>query len=95
MTFLVSGPAAGDLRDIRDWIAENDPQRAVRYLEELEALFARLAARPLIGRPRDDVGPGVRSMVHRNHVVFYRPRGADVEIARVLHGRRDLGRVLI
>lgn len=95
MTYLVSKPAAADLRDIRDWIAKDDPTRAIGYLEELEALFARLSVRPLVGRPRAEIGPGVRSMTHRNHIVFYRCVGSDIEISRVLHGRRDLGRISI
>lgn len=95
MTYSLSKPATADLRDFREWIASDDPKRAAGYLRELEALFARLALRPLIGRPREEIGPGVRSMVHRNHVVFYRPCGVDIEISRVLHGRRDLGRVII
>ncbi|MGI3899841.1 MAG: type II toxin-antitoxin system RelE/ParE family toxin [Janthinobacterium lividum] len=95
MTYRISKPATADLGDIRDWIAKGDPKRAVSYLEELDALFGRISVRPLIGRPREEIGRGGRSIVHHSHVVFYRQVGTSIEISRVIHGRRNLGRVLV
>ncbi len=53
-----------------------------------------LAQNPFLGRSRDEVAPGYRSVVVGRYVVFYLATGEDVEIVRVLHGRRDLSAVL-
>ncbi len=36
---------------------------------------------------------GLRSFTHGNYIIFYRLIGPDIEIIRVIHGRRDLGRI--
>ena len=48
---------------------------------------------PLGGRARDEVRPGLRSIVARRHVIFYRVRDDSAEIVRVLDGRRDLDEI--
>ena len=54
-------------------------------LRELESL----ARFPEIGRLRDDVRPGLRSITVGEHVVYYRikPDG-DVRVSRILHARQ-------
>ena len=92
--YVVSKPAAADLRAVRDWIAKDDPVRAVSYLEELNLLFARLADSPMMGRRREAFGPDVRSFVSGNYVVFYRQADAGISISRVIHARRDIERAM-
>lgn len=41
-----------------------------------------------MGRLRPEFGSGVRSISVESHVIYYRHDG-EVQIARVLHGRRD------
>jgi toxin ParE1/3/4 len=42
------------------------------------------------GRPRDDLGPGLRSVpFERRAVIIYRVLGEAVEIVNIFHGRRD------
>jgi toxin ParE1/3/4 len=50
----------------------------------------RLSAWPYSGRNRDDLLLGIRSIVSSPYVVFYRVSDDNVEIVRVLHGRRDI-----
>lgn len=45
---------------------------------------------PGIGRRRDDLAPGLRSISYANYLIFYRPIDDGIEIVRVLHGSRDL-----
>jgi toxin ParE1/3/4 len=49
-----------------------------------------LAAFPLIGRDRPELGPQIRSFPFDSYVVFYRPSDTGVVILRVLHGSRDV-----
>ena len=43
---------------------------------------------------RDEILLGLRSTPVGKYVLFYRLRGEVVEVLRILHGRRDLGRIL-
>jgi len=39
-------------------------------------------------------GPNIRSFLVGNYVVFYRPIQDSIEVARVLHGARDIDALL-
>jgi plasmid stabilization system protein ParE len=41
-------------------------------------------------RPREELAAGLRSALVHPHIIFYRVSEESVEIARVLHQRRDL-----
>ena len=53
----------------------------------------RLEQHSLMGRPREELAPGLRSILAHPHVLFYRVADQTVEIARVLHERRDLAAI--
>jgi plasmid stabilization system protein ParE len=53
--FLLSAPAASDLREIHAYIAADDPAAARRVLHELRDAMHRLAELPGLGHVRDDV----------------------------------------
>jgi toxin ParE1/3/4 len=44
----------------------------------------------LAGPVRDDVAPGIRHLVMNEYLIFYRVLDEEVEILRVLHGRRHI-----
>ncbi len=86
-------PAADrDLAEIADYTFHRwGEQQAVRYMRELGDTITSLTDSPLSkGQQQDDLQPGLRSIQHRTHYrIFFRVAGDDVEIARVLHLRRD------
>ena len=90
--YILSPPAFRDLEQIDDYVSVDNPAAAGRLLDSFRATFDLLAATPAAGRRRDELGQGVRSFPVGTYVVFYRVVGGTVEILRVLHGRRDLGR---
>jgi toxin ParE1/3/4 len=53
-----------------------------------------LAQFPEIGRPRPEIAPNLRSTLVHPYVVFYRVEGEVVQIIRILHGKRDLRRIM-
>lgn len=53
-----------------------------------------LAATPKAGRSRPELEPSMRSFVVGNYLVFYRVCPDGIEVARVLHGHRDLQSLL-
>lgn len=95
MPRVVLAPAAGrDLVEIHDYIARDSPAAARRLVDRPEAKVKRLAASPAIGRRRDDLLPGLRSLAVRSYVIFYRARPDGIEVVRVLHARRDIEGIL-
>ncbi|MBI2740663.1 MAG: type II toxin-antitoxin system RelE/ParE family toxin [Rhodospirillales bacterium] len=85
---VVLPKAQADIVDIAAYTLENwGERRMTRYVDSLHARFVVLARQPEIGRRRDDIGPGYRSIVHGSHIVFYRLTRRELVIVRVLHGR--------
>lgn len=82
--------AEEDLLDIAFYIAQDNPEAALRFLERIERICALIAASPEIGRRRAELGPEVRSFPVDRYVVFYVPTQSGIEVARVLHGARDI-----
>lgn len=94
MPRLVILPAArADLIEIGDFIAQDNPGRALSFLAEIEAKMRQAAERPESFPSRDDVREGLRSTRHGRYLIFFLNRDEEVQIIRVLHGARDLPRV--
>lgn len=87
--------ASDDLRQIGDYISQDNPARALTFVAELREHCRRIAARPRMHRLREEFGPGVRSAVHGAYLVLYTHQDdGQVVIERVVHGARDLGELL-
>ena len=43
-----------------------------------------------MGRTREELRPGLRSIVIEQYVLFYRATATAVEVHRILHGARDI-----
>ena len=69
-------------------------EQRTRYLRYLGEHIHRLRRDPELGRPREDIRPGYRSLSVGRHVIFYRLGAAGVDIVRVLHSSMDVGRHL-
>lgn len=82
--------AADDLERIGDYIAADNPQRAMTFVEELVALCERLADFPELGRQLFELGDGGRYLPHRNYLLLYRILADRIRIERVLHASRDV-----
>ena len=95
MNLFVSEQAEQDLDDIEVYIERDNPAAAVRLVQRLTQRFEQLTNNPRSGKERTDLAPGLRSMAEGNYIIFYRILdGSTVEIARVLHSKRDLGKIL-
>ena len=66
---------------------------ADKLLREIHAAGERLADQALMWRARDEVLPGLRSVIVHPYTIFCRVNDGAVEIARVLHERRDFSAV--
>ena len=93
---LLSPRAAADLEEIGDYIARENPARAASFVAELEAKCRAVAETPELYPARADLAPGLRMAVHGRYLVLYRalPDQKAVRIERVLHGARNLPRLI-
>jgi toxin ParE1/3/4 len=87
--------ALADLDAITDYTIERwGNMQAATYLDALEALLTDLARRPLTGRKRNDLAPGLFSYPFESHVVFYARAPFGIRVVRILHRRQDAARHL-
>jgi putative addiction module CopG family antidote len=81
--------------------ARADIAEAIRYLRRYSAPAARRLAEQinrkcrvfrnsLPGRLRDDLAPGLRSVVVGDYVFFYLATDTQIIVTRLIHGSRDL-----
>lgn len=67
-------------------------ERADAFIDRLEHRLRILAAYPRSGRPRDDLRPGLRSVLlyPYRYLIFYYPLDDGIIVSRVLYGGRDI-----
>jgi toxin ParE1/3/4 len=86
----LSAEAESDLEAIADFIAKDNPARALSFVQELRARCRRLAdmpmGYPLVPRYGKQ---GIRRRVHGNYQIFYRADDEQVYVVRILHGARE------
>jgi toxin ParE1/3/4 len=95
-------PAADrDLDGQADYLAtQASLETALRFYDAAGATFEQIARMPGIGERWQSPDPRLAELrVWRiqgfpHHLVFYRPADDGIEIVRVLHGARDIDRVL-
>jgi toxin ParE1/3/4 len=100
---IVRRPLANrDLVEIfRHYAREAGLQVADRFFAEAEATFARLASMPGMGTRYEPDEPLYADLRYipvsrfRKYLVFYRPVLGGIEVLRVLHGAREIGRILV
>ncbi|WP_419808864.1 type II toxin-antitoxin system RelE/ParE family toxin [Sphingomonas sp.] len=88
-------PARDDLLELYDWIARHaGSETAYEYTAAIEAYAAKPAGLPERGAPRDELAPGIRTIAYRRRTtIAYRILPDAIEVVRLAHGGRDLGRV--
>ena len=67
---------------------------ADNVVRKIGKVYQLLEKHPFGGRPRDEVRPGLRSVVASPYIIFYRVTEDDIaEIVRVIDGRRDIDEI--
>jgi len=92
---LRSRIARADLSELWLGIASEDVSAADRWLDRIDVSIKRLERFPEIGRPRDDIAPGLRGRVSGKTLILYRldELAHNILILRVIDGRRDLAKL--
>lgn len=95
LTVVKTPKALEDLASIADYIAQDNPEAALRFLDAAEETFRMLSYTPYIGHRlalESDATADfrVRTIIgFRTYIVYYRPRSSTLEIARIVHGARE------
>ena len=91
----IAAEAERDLEAIGDYIARDNPPRAVSFLREIRQKCLRLAEMPerfpLVRRYERF---GIRRRLHGNYLIFYRVEQDRVVVLHVLHGAADYASLL-
>ena len=89
MIVRITAEAEADLESIGDYIAKDNPPRALTFVRELRASCLGLSDFPerfaLVPRYADQ---GIRHRVHGRYAIFYRVEAEGVTVLHVLHGAR-------
>jgi plasmid stabilization system protein ParE len=90
MKVVLTAEALGDLEQIGDYIAQDNPARAASFIDELIGKARQLGdlpeGFPLVPRYER---LGIRRRVHGNYLIFYRAEADRVTVIHILHGARD------
>ena len=88
MKLVWTRPAVADRREIRAYIAQDNPSAALALDELHSERAARLIDHPQLGRPGRVAG--TRELVaHRNYILVYDVIADTVRVLRVLHAARQ------
>ena len=92
MPHVVYAPEADDdIEGIVEFIARDKPSAARSWLASIRSTCEMLAAQPEVGEVRPGFGvPGCRSFNIGSYVIFFRAIGDGIEVARIIHGTRDM-----
>jgi toxin ParE1/3/4 len=91
-SYTISDKAASDLAQLWDRISEDSGSDKIadRFVDRLLEDFQLLADFPQMGKARDDLKPGIRSLAYQRYLIFYLETKEGIDIARVVFGGRDL-----
>jgi toxin ParE1/3/4 len=96
-------PRAQDdiLRQFRWYLVDQDaPDAAFRFVEAVEASVEQLLRMPNMGAPRELRNPALKGLRlwpvkdFDEFFIFYVVAGDTVRVIRILHGKRDVDRIL-
>jgi len=93
-------PAEADLEELSERIGRANPRAARRFIEAVREATTRLAEMPELGGEYESANPrlkGLRVVTipgFRNYLLFYRFNDDSLDVVRVIHGARDLDRLL-
>jgi toxin ParE1/3/4 len=94
MHVSITGEAIRDLDEIEDFISKDNVAAAAKWILRLEARIVSLANSPRIGKKRDDVEPGLRTITEGNYVICYRILDDEVQVGAIVHTSRQLKELL-
>ena len=97
---IKSDLALDDLEAHAEYLRLRSPRVALRFLDAAEAIFRQLASMPGLGESYETTNPLYQDLrcfpIPRfpSHIVYYTPLADGIVVIRILHGARDVDRIL-
>lgn len=86
--------AEDDLDAIYAYALQGSRAAADRLIDEIIGRLMKLGAFPYMGRERDDTPAGLLALPAGSYLIFYRVDVEEVLVSRIVHGARDIPRLL-
>jgi toxin ParE1/3/4 len=90
MRVELSSFVEGDLDAIADYIAQDNPTRAMSFLREIGEQIHRVGQNPRLYQLRPEIGEGARMAIVGRYVILFRLTAESIRIERVVYGGCDL-----
>lgn len=90
MRIEVSSFVAGDLDAIADSIAQDNPRRALTFIQQIRAQILALGRSPLRFRLRAELADDVRMATAGRYGILFRIHNDGVRVERVVYLTHDL-----
>ncbi len=94
MRVFITPSAENDISEIGNWIAADNPKRAITFMLELKEACSVIGHAPkgsvVVQRY---VTHEIRRKPYRDYLIFYRIKDGVVEVLRVIHGARDYSKL--
>ncbi len=90
MQVVFSSFVEEDLDAIAEYIAQDNPARAVSFLREIRAKLRTVGKNPLLYMLRPEIGIDARLAFVGRYVILFRVVDEVIRIERVVFGGRDL-----
>lgn len=93
--YIVAPEAEQDLDDIKAYLTEEGGVRVARYvLKQIKDAVDFLSRTPGAGHNREDLtSAAVKFWAVYSYMIIYKPVPRPIEIVRIVHGSRDMGRL--
>lgn len=98
MMLHISPAALQDLKEIKEYISATlcNPTAAERTVRNIISAYSKLTDQPFMGaalNSKINIDTPFRYLVSGNYLIFYQIN-ADIEIHRIIYGRRDYIKIL-
>lgn len=90
MTCIFTAQAKSDLEMIGDYIALDNPKRAVTFIQEIRQSCTNIMNTPFGYPLAPEYGKDIRRLPHGNYLILYRVSGDDVVIIHIVHAARQI-----
>ncbi|MBD2438698.1 type II toxin-antitoxin system RelE/ParE family toxin [Nostoc sp. FACHB-110] len=88
--YIISLPASRDLQQISEYFAIENVEAGERLLQEFNQKCKQLVNFPKMGKKYEDLRAGLRGIPLDGYIIFYQNMNENIEIVRVVSGRRNL-----
>ena len=92
-SYSFSEMALKDIREICEYVAQDDARAASRLFDRIRAKCKLVADFPRMGKSYDRLTPNLRACIVDGYLIFYFPSEDGINVCRVMNGYRDLSSI--